>query len=312
MPSYPRGQIVSTDQVGVYHCITRCVRRAFLCGVDPVSGRDYQHRKGWIRQRLEQLAATFAIEICGYAVMSNHLHLVLRTRPDLVPSWSPQDIALRWLALFPPRDPETGNPVEPAPCDIDRIVSNPEQLAEIRDRLASLSWFMRSLSEPIARRADRDDRCTGRFWEGRFKAQALLDEAATLACSVYVDLNPIRAGIAQTPEESECTSAFDRIRSLAMMSPPTGDLTLTDPAQVAIAGPEGAPLPAEQQPRSDSWLCELTLAGGPNEAPRASCVPTVPLPEQRAGEAAKSEHGMRTCRSCRASDQGYLPMGLDR
>ncbi len=100
MPAYPRSQIVPTDEVGIYHCIARCVRRAFLCGVDPFSGRDYEHRKDWIRQRLEQLAAIFAIEICGYAVMSNHLHLILRVRPDLAQDWSDEELALRWVRLF--------------------------------------------------------------------------------------------------------------------------------------------------------------------------------------------------------------------
>jgi hypothetical protein len=88
MPAYPRSQIVSADEVGVYHCVARCVRRAFLCGLDVESGHDYEHRKEWIRERLEELAAVFAIDICGYAVMSNHIHLVLRVRPDLAREWS--------------------------------------------------------------------------------------------------------------------------------------------------------------------------------------------------------------------------------
>src|ERR1700733_3990498 len=94
MPAYPRREIVAGDEVGVYHCIARCVRRAFLCGVDPLTGNDFEHRKGWIRVRLEKLASVFAIDICGYAVMSNHLHLVLRCRPDLVADWSAEEVAL--------------------------------------------------------------------------------------------------------------------------------------------------------------------------------------------------------------------------
>ena len=96
MPTYARRQIVVEDQVGVYHCIARCVRRAFLCGLDPYTGQDYSHRKEWILDRLRELAGLFAIEVCGYSVMSNHLHLVLRIRPDIAGQWSADEIALRW------------------------------------------------------------------------------------------------------------------------------------------------------------------------------------------------------------------------
>ena len=213
MPAYPRHLIVADDQVGVYHCIARCVRRSFLCGDDPVSGKNFDHRKRWIRRRLEMLASVFGIDVCGYAVMSNHLHVILRIRPDVAQSWSDEEIALRWRRLYPRRDQATGRCAEPEEHDLAMITSNPVRVARLRGRLSSLSWFMRCLNEPIARAANREDRCRGRFWEGRFKSQMLLDEAAVLACSVYVDLNPIRAGVASTPEESEFTSAYDRIRS---------------------------------------------------------------------------------------------------
>src|SRR5271163_2750358 len=107
MPTYARRQIVVEDTVGVYHCIARCVRRAFLCGIDPITGTDYEHRKEWIRDRLEHLASVFAIEVCGYAVMSNHIHVVLRARPDLARDWSDEAIALLWRRLYPLRDPAT-------------------------------------------------------------------------------------------------------------------------------------------------------------------------------------------------------------
>ena len=218
MPAYPRHEIVADDGVGLYHCIVRCVRRAFLCGDDPASGKNHDHRKEWIRLRLQELAAVFGIDVCGYAVMSNHFHVVLRVRPDLAQDWSDEEVALRWRLLYPPRDEATGLQAEPEQHDLNMITSDPERVAELRHRLASLSWFMRCLNEPIARAANREDNCSGRFWQGRFRSVALLDEAAVLACSVYVDLNPIRAGVAGTPEESEFTSAFDRIRSLPASS----------------------------------------------------------------------------------------------
>jgi hypothetical protein len=141
---------------------------------------------------MRELAGLFAIEICGYSVMSNHLHLVLRNRPDIAEQWSADEIALRWCRLFPPHDDATGEPVEPGEHDLAMLTANSERLSELRKRLADLSWFMRCLCEKIARDGNHEDGTSGRFWAGRFKSVALLDEAAILACSVYVDLNPIR------------------------------------------------------------------------------------------------------------------------
>jgi hypothetical protein len=113
MPSFARREIVDQDQVGVYHCVARCVRRAFLCGADPLSGKSFEHRKDWVQQRLEELAALFAVDICGFAVLSNHLHLVLRIRPDLAQDWSDEEVVLPWQRLFPWRD-DSGASAEPA------------------------------------------------------------------------------------------------------------------------------------------------------------------------------------------------------
>lgn len=213
MPAYARRQIVAEGEVGIYHCLARCVRRAFLCGRDPLTGHDYEHRKEWVRRRLEFLAGIFAIDVCGYAAMSNHLHVVLRQRPDLADRWSDEDLARRWWRLCPRRRLPDGSPAEPTPSELAALTAD-ARLAQWRQRLAHVSWFMRALCEPIARRANKEDQCTGRFWEGRFRSQALLDEAAVLACSVYVDLNPIRAGLAETPETSAYTSVCDRIAGL--------------------------------------------------------------------------------------------------
>ena len=125
---------------------------------------------------------------------------------------------------------------------LDRIV------ATWRERLTSISWFMRCLNEHIARRANREDECTGRFWEGRFKSRALLDEAALLSCMAYVDLNPVRAGISETPEESEFTSIQARIRGAA---PENNDSTECPfprlmPFRAEVERDEGsAPLPLD-------------------------------------------------------------------
>jgi REP element-mobilizing transposase RayT len=211
MPRVNRREIFSETDVQAFHLISRCVRRNHLCGRDRRSGRDYSHRREWIRCRLEELAGVFAIETLSYALMANHMHLVVRTRPDVALLWSDDEVALRWWRLFPQRRTAHGLPEQPTAEELSHIRNSASGLAEKRRRLSSVSWFMKCLSEPIARRANREDDVTGHFWEARFKAQSLLDETAIAACMAYVDLNPIRAAVAQTPETSEFTGLHDRI-----------------------------------------------------------------------------------------------------
>ena len=209
----PRSQYVQEDQEGVYHCFSRCVRRAFLCGFDALTGRDFSHRKALLVARLQDLATLFAIDVCAYAILATHYHLILRIRPDMAALWSDREVARRWLTLFPRRHDPQGTPMPPEEEDICALADQAERVAELRRRLSSLSWFMGRLNEFLARAANKEDRVKGRFWESRFKCQVLLDDAAIAACMVYVDLNPIRAGMARTPEESDFTSIQERIRT---------------------------------------------------------------------------------------------------
>jgi REP element-mobilizing transposase RayT len=205
-----RSELISLSDTPYYHCISRCVRRAFLCGVDHLTGNNYEHRKQWVVERLAELSQAFAIEIASYAVMSNHLHLVLRVNQPAAMAWSDEEIIQRWGDLYQ-------LPVLIQRYQRGEANSQGEQKAvkdkldEWRLRLSSISWYMRGLNEHLARRANAEDHCTGRFWEGRFKSQALLDEAAVLTCMSYVDLNPIRAAIAATPEASDFTSVQQRM-----------------------------------------------------------------------------------------------------
>ena len=166
---------------------------------------DYTHRKPWVEDRLAILCEIFAIGLYGYAIMSNHLHLVCRVDPDAVRAWSDAEVAQRWCRLFP-RHEAADNELR---CQ--HLCQQPERLTVLRQRLGSLSWFMRCLNEPIARAANAEDGCSGRFWEGRFKCQALLDERAVVTALAYVDLNPIRAGISTRLERSAHTSIRRRV-----------------------------------------------------------------------------------------------------
>lgn len=205
--TYARSLLIPPGSAGTFHCVSRCVRRAFLCGEDRLTGRSFEHRRQWVEDRIHFLAEVFGVAIWGYAVMSNHLHVVVQTLPEAVAAWSDAEVTGRWVRLFPREDlsPE---------WRAGLLASNPEKLAVLRSRLADLSWFMRCLSEPIARAANREDICKGRFWEGRYKVQVLLDEAAVLSAMTYVDLNPIRAGLCETLETSDHTSAQKRLKAI--------------------------------------------------------------------------------------------------
>lgn len=209
----PRSKYVQEGIEGVYHCFSRCVRRAFLYGYDAYSGRDYSHRKQWLVNRLRQLASIFAIDVCAYSVLENHYHTIVRTRPDIVAKWSDHDVASRWLKLCPPRRKSKKAAKPTLEESVRALMLCPDRIATLRKRLSSLSWFMGQLNEFMARAANKEDEVKGRFWESRFKCQALLDDAAIAGCMTYVDLNPIRAGVAATPEECDFSSIQERIRA---------------------------------------------------------------------------------------------------
>ena len=298
MPRVPRADVFDPDQVCILHLVQRCVRRSFLTGVDPVSGKDFSFRREWIRARMERLASVFAIDVLSYAVLSNHLHIVARNRPDVVKTWSSEQIALRWLRVFPGchTDEFLGDPTE---AQVSALAGNQERMDSIRRRLSDFSWFMKALCEPIARVANRQDQVTGHFWEGRFKAQAITDEAGLLACSMYVDLNPIRAAMASSPDQAVNTSAYDRIQASKGAKIDSSSLEL-----VAIPTEEAGRIrrtftpddlrkrQAESKKRRgpsiarDAWLSPLSLDERGSLGPQVS----------------KSTY--------RASDKGFLSMSL--
>ncbi|PIE43860.1 MAG: transposase [Gammaproteobacteria bacterium] len=200
-----RKHLISLDTTPHYHIVTRCVRRTFLCGIDD-KGNNFEHRRQWIEDKLLALAQTFAIDICAYAIMSNHYHLVLHVDKALALQWNQDEVILRWHQVAK-GIPLTHKYLQDASLMTQAELDIVYELAEQwRKRLYDISWFMRFINESTARRGNTEDNCTGRFWEGRFKSQALLDEQALAACMAYVDLNPVRANMAKTPESSAHTS----------------------------------------------------------------------------------------------------------
>ncbi len=294
-----RSEQFQADEVCIVHAIQRCVRKAFLAGRDDRTGVDYSFRREWIRRRMEALASVFGIDVLTYAIMSNHLHVILRNRPDVVAAWSDEEVAVRWLRVFPGRRLDE-QLAEPTDSDVKKLASDAERLAIVRRRLSDISWFMRALSEPIARLANRQDGCTGRFWEGRFRAQRIVDEAGLLACSMYVELNPVRAALADSPEQSVYTSAYDRIQAERGEKIPSAafDLVSVSSDQAGDHLRETSVADRKQQRRTkrrnptgkqislDCWLAPLTKLEG-----------------QLADDPEVHRQGVR------ASDKGFL--GLD-
>jgi REP element-mobilizing transposase RayT len=203
--TYPRAHLVDAENGGFYHCVSRCVRRAWLCGKDPISGDSFEHRKEWVESYLLRLANIFAVNLYGYAVMSNHYHVIIETLPAAAKAFDDEEVARRWVQLSPALSENAANK------RVAAILDNPKRLDKLRLRLGSLSWFMRYINEPIARRANKEDDCKGRFWEGRFKSFALLDDPAVVCGLAYVDLNPIRAGIVASIDQAPHTSIKRRI-----------------------------------------------------------------------------------------------------
>lgn len=218
-----RATLVSVEDTPYYHCLGRCVRRAFLCGFDELTKRSFEHRRVWMQERLALLTDTFAIDVCAYALLSNHYHLVVRLSPERMNDWSDREVVERWTRLY------AGSPAARKYLDQDLLSSRDKarisaEISTWRARLGNLSWFMRSLNEYIARKANAEDDCTGHFWEARFKSQALLDETALLTAMAYVDLNPIRAKMADSI----------RIRSYTPKLPPTFNTRATSANRVTF------------------------------------------------------------------------------
>jgi hypothetical protein len=291
MGSRPRREVINPDVVGVYHCWNRCVRRSWLCGIDPLTGKDYEYRRDWIVQRETLLARLFAIEIGWHGELANHIHLILRNRPDVVATWSDEEVVRRVLIINRLTRNFGEEIEEPSIGEINIAAADPDKVAKYRRRLADVSAFMASLDEYIARRANHEDNLTGTFWEARFGCRNLEDETAILVCGMYIDLNQIRAGEAMTPEQSTHTSAYNRIQGarfrMARLQATAADVDdngRTLAATDRLATDNQTPMPP------DGWLCELTLQEGLD---------------------ADVRDGLASSTPWRLTDKGILPIRLE-
>ena len=198
-----RSDLVDVTCSGIYHCISRCVRR------EPLLANP--RRRALLITRTEFLTQHAAIDVISFAVLPNHLHLLLRTRPELVRSWSDEEVATRRAALLPNKRKRGRMRIltdaEKSAVEIQTILNNPKLLQRAREELSSLGFFHRLLKEPCARLWNREDDVTGHFWEGRFKSPRILDRRALMDVSTYIDLNEIHACLAHSLPSSVFTSA---------------------------------------------------------------------------------------------------------
>jgi len=237
-----RAHLVDLALTRWYHCVTRCVRRAFLLGEGEFD------RKEWIDRRLQDLAEIFAVAIGGFSVMDNHLHVLVRLDPDVAEGWTDEEVVRRWGRLFPPRD-KSRQPLAVSKAWVVWRLQDAKWVATARQRLQSLSWFMKCLKEPLSRLANRQDQTRGAFFEGRFKSVAILDDESLLATCAYIDLNPVAAGIVKVPESSPHTSIKSRVEHVKAQN-------RTDDLQAAKRGSVAGSV-ASAGLEESLWLCPI-------------------------------------------------------
>lgn len=271
MAACARAKLFDPREVGVYHIWNRVVRQARLCGVDRVTEVDYGYRRDWITTREQLLAQLFAIDIGFHAELSNHIHLVLRNRPDLVDTWSDAEVIRRWLTITKLTRSFTDELTEPDAARVRMKASDPDYVAKVRLRLSSISCFMGALQEYVARRANAEEDSHGKFWEERFRCRKCTDEAAVVVCGIYVDLNQMRAREAESPETSTHTSIGDRIHA-------RGERDAREAQDIAVD---------QLPPLRDSWLCPLSIDQDPHSDVRP---------------------GQGSATPWRASDKGIVPL----
>jgi hypothetical protein len=180
--------------------------------------------------------------------LDNHLHVLVRLDAGAANDWSAEDVVRRWLMAYPPKSAD-GEPLEVTRAWIEDQAADEQRVPVLRARLANLGWFMKALKEPLARMANKEDDCKGTFWESRYKSIAILDDEALLATCAYIDLNPVAAGVAATPETSSHTSVHQRVGH-AQAKGRLQDLKAA--ASGSVAGSRTADAVEE-----DLWLCPI-------------------------------------------------------
>ena len=249
----PRKQQYDQDDPPWLRCISRCVRKSFLCG------DKYDHRRVWLEKRIEILAQLYHTDVTAYAIMENHFHIVMRPNVEKVAAMSDVEVANAWLsAMRPMKSDGTYTPVNIV--SIDNAVADIEKIQLWRKRIGKVSWFMAALKAPLSRMANKEDNCSSHFWEGRYKSIPLLDRAALISCTVYVDLNPIRAGAADNIQNAQHTSIRKRAAAYAAQH----SLEITSKCHTAAHKVIDQQNELHEIIKTSKWLTSITTASTEN------------------------------------------------
>lgn len=218
-----RTEIANPLYSNTFHITNRCVRKEFLLGDDKSMRGKVRKRRQVVLRRVEALAAAYSIDVLRVSFMENHVHLELRNRPDLVELMSDVEVARRYLMIYPgycqaTADARKTNPDKPTEEDVQKLAADKKKIKEYRSVLSSISRFMQSLNFYTSKYFNLVDDISGAFWESRYKLKLLLDDLSILLCALYIDLNPIRAGMHFQIEDSEFTSAFYQLCADVILS----------------------------------------------------------------------------------------------
>jgi hypothetical protein len=217
-----RGSLINPKEVTIVHTVAKTVRSLFLLDVAIAARSHNSHRKDWILDIMEHQCALMAIDLLGFAILGNHIHQILRTRPDVAKNWDNLEVARRWLTLCPKSkkclwdgEKVVRVPIAPKETQIQALAQNESRIAQLREQLSSISWWMRLLCQKVAQRINFEDGGSlGHVWKGRFHATVIEDTDYLLGCTFYVDLNAFKAGIALGIEDYKYTSAKIRLDML--------------------------------------------------------------------------------------------------
>lgn len=205
-----RASQISTKDTPYYHITSHVVRNNVLCGINAINNIDYGSRKQWVIDRIRFLSSFFAIDVAGYAIMTDQYNMIVYLNESIAKNWSVEEVYKHWTAIYKPEPiiKKWKKNKLTKESEIDTALAIIEQC---RSRLSNISLFMQNLNQYIARRANKEDGCKGHFWQERFKSQPLLDETALITCMSCLDLNPVRVKDVDSIEKSEFTSVFERI-----------------------------------------------------------------------------------------------------